>query len=293
MEVGTIVMRTPELKSIILKLIGNREFYGYEMHKELEEKQIRIGIGRLYSVLAEMKKEGLLEDRWERSQAGPKRRVYHIGRKGKNEREKLLLEAIRTVHEFYVEYLLSLPPKMSVFKRVSKNLAKNLSKNANIGYVASKFSGPVRRIIRQLRDDVPNGRIYAISSDSANIDLGIDNVVVIEGSFEDIPIKDDYLNLLVVTGNLQEDNLSAYLSEWRRVIGKDGALAIAVPTATITSYEDPMGIGEFIEQREHSQNKSEAMPGSKVLQEEMKHFFKVVKETKVVHISLLVGEGIA
>ncbi|MFW9964297.1 MAG: helix-turn-helix transcriptional regulator [Candidatus Sifarchaeia archaeon] len=286
-------MRTPELKSIILKLIGNREFYGYEMHKELEEMQIRIGIGRLYSVLAEMKKEGLLEDRWERSQAGPRRRVYHIGRKGKNEREKLLMEAIRTVHEFYVEYLLSLPPKMSVFKRVSKDLAKNLSKNANIGYVASKFSDPVRRIIRQLRDDVPDGRVFAISSDSANIDLGIDNVVVIEGSFEDIPMKDDYLNLLVVTGNLQEDNLDAYLSEWRRVIGKDGALVIAVPTATITSYEDPMGIGEFIEQREHSQNKSETMPGSKVLQEEMKHFFKVVKETKVVHISLLVGEGIA
>lgn len=293
MEVGTIVMRTLELKSIILKLIGNREFYGYEMHKELEERQIKIGIGRLYSVLAEMKKEGLLEDRWEKSQTGPRRRVYRIGRKGKIEREKLLLEAIRTVHDFYVEYLLNLPPKMGVFESVSKNLAKNLSKTATIGYVTSKFTGPVRRIIRQLRDDVPNGRIYAISSDSANIDLGIDNVVVIEGSFEDIPMKDDYLNLLIVTGNIEEDNLNAYLSEWRRVIGKDGALVIAVPTATITRYEDPMRIGEFIEQREHSQNTNETMPSSKVLQEEMKHFFKVVKETEVVHVSFLVGEGTA
>ena len=48
-------MRTQELKKVILRLVGNREFYGYEIHRQLEERNINIGIGRLYSILTDMK----------------------------------------------------------------------------------------------------------------------------------------------------------------------------------------------------------------------------------------------
>jgi DNA-binding PadR family transcriptional regulator len=181
-------MRTPELKATILKIAGKGEFYGYEIHKELELRKIKIGIGRLYSVLAKMNTEGLLKDRWEKSQSGPRRRVYSVGKEGRKEREKILLEAIRTVHEFYTEYLLNLPPEHSAFNLISGILTKGLPKASNIGYAAAKFSGPQRKIIDSLRKDMPEGKMYAICPQPKELDLAINDVLIIEGSFEDLPM---------------------------------------------------------------------------------------------------------
>jgi len=283
-------MRKPELKRTILRMTGKGEFYGYEIHKQLEQRKVKIGIGRLYSILAEMKEEGLLKDRWEKSDAGPKRRVYQIGKKGVVERDKILMDAIRTVHEFYTEYLVNLPPENSVFRIVGEALTKQVQKNSNIGYAASKFSGPIRKIIGQLRRNVPDGRLYAITEQTNGLDIG-EGVFVVEGTFEDLPMKDNLLDLLVVTGNIRSDCLDACLSEWRRVISDDGVLVFLAPTATITSFEDPLDIGEFIEQREHPRLESDDTLSSEIIQKAMKRHFKSVEEERIVHITLLFGNG--
>ncbi len=285
-------MRTPEIKTAILKLASSKEFYGYEIHRELEEKNIKIGIGRLYSILAEMKNAGLLEDRWEKSNTGPKRRIYRIGRKGKLEREKILMEAIKTVHEFYTEYLLSLPKEKSAFKIISRILTEKLSNEANIGYAATRYSEPVKRIMRQLRSDVPKGKIYAITSNAAGLNLEMEDAFIIEGSFEDVPIKDSYLDLLVVTGPIRSDSLKEYLSEWRRVLSDSGILAIVTPTATITTYQDPLDIGEFVEQREHPKLQKDDPISSESLETEMQNYFKQIELRRVVHITLVLGKKI-
>ncbi len=282
-------MKTPEIKTTILKIAGTREFYGYEMHKELEEKNIKIGIGRLYSILTDMKESGFLEDKWEKSKAGPKRRIYRIARKGKIEREKILMEAIKTIHEFYTEYLLSLPREKSAFKIISGVLTEKLASGSTIGYAASRYSEPLKRIIKQLRKDVPKGKIYAISSEAVNLDLGIQDVLAIEGSFEDMPVKDSYLDLLIVTGNLRRSYLKCYLSEWQRVLSDGGILAIVTPTATITDYKDPLDIGEYIEQREHPKQRDDDAISSEILQSEMKNYFEQIELKKVVHITLVLG----
>jgi PadR family transcriptional regulator PadR len=271
-------MRTPELKTTVLRMAGKGEFYGYEIHKKLEQRNISIGIGRLYSILAEMKDEGLLKDRWEKSKSGPKRRVY-----------KILIEAIRIVHEFYTEYLVSLPPKNSVFNIIGRMLTKNLSKTSNIGYAATRFSGPLRRILDYFRNNVPDGKKYAISPKAKELDLGFEDVFVVEGTFDDIPMKDNHLDLLVITGNIHSDDLTACLKEWRRVLAEDGILAIATPTATITTYEDPLEIGEYIEQREHPQPEGEQSLNSKIIRDEMGNYFSETEEMKVVHITILLG----
>ncbi|MFW9805958.1 MAG: helix-turn-helix transcriptional regulator [Candidatus Thorarchaeota archaeon] len=284
-------MRTPELKEIILRIAGDSEFYGYEIHKQLEQRKVNIGIGRLYSVLGEMKDQGLLIDRWEESKSGPKRRVYKIGAKGDNEREKILTEAIKTVHEFYTEYLNGLPPEHSVFGLISQMLTRKISKTSNIGYVATRFTGPMRKVISQLSKDVAGGKIYAITEQAKGLNLEIENGLIIEGSPEDIPVKDDFLDLLVITGNVKKDCLDKCLSEWRRVLSDDGILAFTTPTATITSFKDPLDIGEFIEQREHPQLEGEEAMSSEILQASMKRFFKSVQEKRIVHITLVIGTG--
>ncbi|MHA2005423.1 MAG: helix-turn-helix transcriptional regulator [Candidatus Thorarchaeota archaeon] len=49
-------------------MVGAKEFYGYEIHQELAEKDINVGIGRLYSILGEMKSDGLI---WSQAQSLP------------------------------------------------------------------------------------------------------------------------------------------------------------------------------------------------------------------------------
>jgi DNA-binding PadR family transcriptional regulator len=283
-------MRTPELKKTILRMAGKKEFYGYEMHKKLEKRDINIGIGRLYSILGEMKQEGFLKDRWEKSQNGPKRRVYQTGEKGIEERNRILMDAIKTIHEFYTEYLLGLPPEHSVFNMMSDQLISDLQQNSNIAYAATRFSGPVRKLISSLQKKIL-GNIYAIQSNENGIDLNLENVSVLNGTFDDMPVKDNHLDLLIVTGNITSECLDSCLSEWRRVVNRDGTLAIVTPTAVIADYRDPLDIGEFIEQREHPRLESAENLNLDILSNEMAKYFENIETSKVVHITVLRATG--
>ncbi len=111
-------LRTSDFKNNILKMIVNSEFYGYEIHKMLAEGGSDIELSRLYRILNEMSKEGLLEGRWAKSQLGPKRRLYTISANGRNELNGLLLDAISTVHSFYGRYLASLAPKFNMIESI-------------------------------------------------------------------------------------------------------------------------------------------------------------------------------
>lgn len=282
-------MRTPELKNIILRMIGTGEFYGYEIHKELQQRKIKTGIGRLYTILASMKNEGLLKDRWGKSDTGPKRRVYQIAKKGMIARDQILGEAIKTVHEFYVEYLFSLPEEFSVFNMITDMLVKNLPNNANVGYAASRFSGPVKKIMESLQQRFPDRNLYAIHPREMNVQLDLDSVSLVDGTLEDIPMKDNYLDLLIVTGNIKSDCLENCLKEWRRVVSENGKLAIITPTAVLAKYENPLDIGEFIEQREHPRLESDESLNFEILTEEVKKIFDSVDIEKVVHITVILA----
>ncbi|MFW9967913.1 MAG: PadR family transcriptional regulator [Candidatus Thorarchaeota archaeon] len=284
-------MRTPELKKKILRMFGTSEFYGYEVHQELVERSINVGIGRLYAILGEMKTDGLLNDRWEKSDSGPKRRVYSIAAKGKLERERILIESIKTVHDFYIEYLLSLPPKLSAFNALASLLLKGMGKEISIGYVAPGISETIKRLLRQLQKERPRANIYAICPKTANPELDVEGILQLDGTLQDIPIKDDYLSLLAVTGNIKRTNLDACLLEWRRVIKPKGKLAIVSPTALIARYEEPLSIGEFIEQREHPTPEGDNYLDVNVLRTSLEKYFRTVREERVVHITALTGVG--
>ena len=284
-------MRTPELTKTILKMVGRSEFYGYEIHHELAEKGIKVGIGRLYAILGEMKSNGLLEDRWVSSKSGPKRRVYNIASKGKQEREEILMNAIKTVHDFYIEYLQSLPPELSTFNAVVRNLLKGVGKTVNIAFATPKISGPISRVLHGLKKERPKANIYAVCPKSAESKLPPEGILAVEGTLLDIPTKDDYLSLLVVTGNIKKNCLDDCVGEWRRVIGSGGKLALVTPTALIANYEDPLEIGEFIEKREHPHPEGEEHLDVSLLKTLLKKHFKTIREEQVVHITVLTAVG--
>ncbi|MFQ6080275.1 MAG: helix-turn-helix transcriptional regulator [Candidatus Bathyarchaeia archaeon] len=278
-------MRTENLERTILKLLKGKEIYGYQVHKQLVSRGVKIEISRLYRVLTGMWRKGYLESRWEKSRMGPRKRMYRLNKKGKEGLKRILLEAIETVHGFYSEYLLSLPPKTSVFNSICRLLSTNLKGQGNIAYITPKYSVTHEKILYGLHSEVPEGKIYLVKPSSLAVDLDLDNLLFLDGTYDSIPLRDGYVDLLVAVGLPQKDFLETVLREWRRVLKESGTLAILTPTILIHKYEDPLTIGSFIEKYEHETLGRGEPVDRDFLEALLKNFFQNVKERRIVHIT--------
>jgi len=179
-------MRTQDLKRTILKMFGGHEFYGYDVSKKLAISGVEVELSRLYRVLNEMLKEGLLQARWERSRFGPRKRIYRLGRKGREELDNILLEAIATVHSFYGAYLTSLAPKVRVLDDLIRLLTHELKGDARIAYLTIKETGMHGRMIHNLQGRVPQGQVLLVKPGSVAMDLSLDKSAILDGTYDDI-----------------------------------------------------------------------------------------------------------
>lgn len=280
-------MRTRDFKRIILKMFGDREFYGYEVHKTLASEDIKMEISRLYRVLNEMMREELLTGRWVKSQLGPRKRVYQIGRKGRKELDRILLGAIKTVHMFYGKYLMSLLPEVNVLGNVFGQLTVGLEEKSNIACVTPQYSPMHERFMRYVHKISPQGKIYVIKPSSVQIDLKLDNLTVLAGSYTSIFLRRDFLDLLVIIDLPSKNSLAPAFKEWSRVLRQGGKLAILTPTILVQKYEDPMTIGDFVEKYEHETIEQREMVDKEFLQQVLNSHFNKVEEREVVHMTII------
>jgi DNA-binding PadR family transcriptional regulator len=283
------VMRTEDLKKIILRISGSGEFYGYKIHKQLASRKIVVSTSRLYRTLAEMVRQGLLESQWQKGQLGPRQRVYKLGEKGRKEREKILLDAIATVHGFYSEYLLNLPAKTNVFNTICRILSGNLSGKPDIGYVTSDYSEMHERLLRGLRGEIPGANIYFVKPASLAVDLNLENLWFLNGTYDSIPLKQGYVDLLVIVGVPHERFLEKSLKEWLRVLKQSGTLAICVPTVFTHKHDDPLSVGNFIEKYEHKTLEEGQHIETDYLKTLLKKSFQRVEEKQIVHITVFLA----
>ncbi len=252
-------------------------------------ENVKVEISRLYRVLNEMLRAGLLEDHWEKSRLGPGRRIYRLSDRGRKELHEILLEAIETVHSFYGHYLMNLPEEVSVFNKICKLLSDNLHSRGKIVYIASKYSGTQEIILRCLHSKIPQGKIYLVMPSLVDFDLNLNNLLRLEGDYDDIPLRDGYVDLVVVAGIPEKVSLEVALKEWRRVLGRSGILAFATPAVIVHKYEDPMTIGDFVEKCEHELIEKDEQIVGESLRSLFENFFQKVEERKIVHITVFLA----
>jgi PadR family transcriptional regulator PadR len=73
------------LEMILLRLISERQMYGYELAAALEKRGgslFRIKEGTLYPVLYRMEKAGYIDARWETLERGVPRKYYRLTKSG-------------------------------------------------------------------------------------------------------------------------------------------------------------------------------------------------------------------
>jgi PadR family transcriptional regulator PadR len=82
------------LEMILLKLLSERQMYGYELISELERRTgpaFQVKEGTLYPVLYRLENAGFVETRWETMERGVPRKYYRLTESGSRQ-----LEVLRT-----------------------------------------------------------------------------------------------------------------------------------------------------------------------------------------------------
>lgn len=283
-------LRTEVLERAILEISREREFYGYEAHKELLSKGVKVEIGRFYRVLGNMLKEGFLESRWEKSQTGPRKKMYRLGGKGRRELDRTLLDAIKTVHSFYEHYMLSLPLKFNPLDSICSFLTEGLKSKATIACVTPVYSPIVGKMVQTLHGKIRQGRIHLVSPNSTEVKSNLHGLFLSNSAHDNIPLKEGYVDLLIVI-NLPRKNLKTVLREWRRVLTPRGRLAVLTPTVLTREYQDPLTIGEFMEKYEHESLEKTDRGGKQRFAVLLKNYFQKVEERQFVHMTIFSASG--
>ncbi len=82
-------MRKGTLEFSILLVISRGEIYSSDILKGLKKSDLIVVEGTLYPILSRLRKEGLLEYKWEESKNGPPRKYYKLTKKGEETINKL------------------------------------------------------------------------------------------------------------------------------------------------------------------------------------------------------------
>jgi DNA-binding PadR family transcriptional regulator len=103
--------RSPFAVPVVLGLLDERPRHGYALFAQVQSDLHDVwyvGMNRLYALLDEMERDGLIKGHVEREGARPSRRVFHITAKGKKMFERWLHEPNARMTEMRADF----PPKL-------------------------------------------------------------------------------------------------------------------------------------------------------------------------------------
>jgi PadR family transcriptional regulator PadR len=83
------------LEMVLLRLLGDREMYGYELVTAFEERgngNFEVKDGTLYPVLYRLEKAGYVEPHWVTQERGVPRKYYRITAAGRQQVDTLVTE---------------------------------------------------------------------------------------------------------------------------------------------------------------------------------------------------------
>ncbi len=86
-------LRRGTLELILLKLLSEKDMYGYQISSTLEERsshEFKLKEGTLYPVFYRLEDAGYIEARWETPERGKPRKYYRLTETGEKQLEQLM-----------------------------------------------------------------------------------------------------------------------------------------------------------------------------------------------------------
>jgi len=289
---GEIKLRTDDLKRAILLMVRNNELYGYDINRRLAQQGMSSNISRLYGILNEMQKDQLLRDRWERSKEGPRKKMYSLTDRGREALNEVLLEAISTVHLFYGDYLRSLYPRVDVFGDIMGVLTEGMQEGDSTACLSHNFSGINQVLIRNIHRNNLEGKLYLIKPSDLDLNIDIENTNVFDGTYSDLPFKDNFFDRLIIIGVPTPENLVDSTKEWRRVIKVGGRVIIITPSILVHEHVEPMTIGDYVEKYEHQVIEKGSLIDPVLFMSSLRNNFVDVVEREATHMTFITANSV-
>ncbi|MFA9437759.1 MAG: hypothetical protein ACEROO_11720, partial [Candidatus Bathyarchaeota archaeon] len=198
---------------------------------------------------------------------------------------------ISTVHLFYGDYLRSLFPKIDVFGNILNVLTEGMEQGDNLGYLSDSFSGINQVLLKSLQAKNPSGKLYLIKPGNLDLRTDLENANVFDGTYNDLPFKDDFIDRLIVIGVPTPETLVESTKEWRRVIKEGGRLTIVTPSILIQEHEEPMTIGDYVEKYEHQVIEKGALIDPELFMSSLRDNFSEVVEREATHMTLITANS--
>ena len=132
-----------------------------------------------------------------------------------------------------------------------------------------------------------SGKVYMIKPANVEINHPSDKIVTMDGSYTDIPLKDNFANGIKVISLPEPNHLDAALREFRRVLTEKGILLIITSTIFLQK-KDPMSLTDFIEMKEHKEPPKQT--SSKIVASKLRKYFRKVEAAQLLHLNLFIGE---
>jgi DNA-binding PadR family transcriptional regulator len=284
-------LRTDDLKEEILKMFRGNELYGYDINKNLAIQGIEVDLSRLYGVLNNMRKEGLLQERWEKSSSGPRKKMYSVTEKGREKLTDILLEAISTVHSFYNDYLVGLLPEINVFGDFFGLITDQMEDNENVAYLTKTFLKVHELVLGFLQSKNPGGKTFVVKPRKLDIVTNLSNLSILDGTYNDLPFKTGFIDRLIMIDLPVMDLLEDSVAEWQRVISDNGRVVIITPSILIEKEVHPMTIGDFVEKHEHEVHEGGSQIERSVLFPILNEKFDNLQETSISHMSIITTDN--
>jgi len=276
-----------ELRNTILDLFSRNDMYGYQVINKIEIDGEKIEPPRIYVILKELFNEGLLQDRWERSGTGPSRRIYSLSEKGRAVLEANLLQSISVVRKKYVEYLMSLHPQIDVSGNILNRLIDGIKGKKKIGFFATRDNDMTRTMISIIQREIPEGRVYLIKPRFVEIITNYENVDILSGLYEDIPLKDDFVDVLIINDLPEKEQVLTAIKEWHRVLNPEGNLGIITPIVLVTNRVDPISIGDYMAKLEHGIDGKINYIDEGYLKKGLRSYFQIVEDYSIIDLTLI------
>ncbi len=239
-------MRKRELKRAIIRMIRTRGMHGYELRKKLATIGEEVQLSYLYKTLTEMCDEELLVGRLEPGAHGPKTRQYYLTAKGRAELGRIFGEATELVHDFYEDYVSSLPPEFFA-TRFRAMLKEVCSGRESMSMIMSTHLTMLHREILEGMIARPGARhSYLIKPVGLEARADYPGLTVLDGGFDDIPLKDESLDALIAVDIQDALNLKRSCREFRRVLKPGGVIFGCAPFMGLGGTNDPLDVGEFM-----------------------------------------------
>lgn len=281
-------MKKRELKRNVIRMIRGGEMYGYEMQKMLAAHGEKIELSHLYRTLKEMCDEGLLESSLRSGAHGPQTRQYRLSEKGRKELGEIFGEATELIHDFYEEYISNLSPEFFA-ERFQRTIREVFADRDSVAFVISESLTFLHRKICEGICMRPGAKLtYMIKPSHVKSISHMPNVTVLNGTLDDLPLKDRSLDALVIVDIEDAIPLRACCREFRRVLKDDGAMFGCAPFMGLGGSHDPLDVGEFMMKTRFDLN-GRTYLDRETLRKALGEIFDYVDVTGVAHMTSFVA----